>query len=83
MNDRDDLHDPKLPYAVTVAAVANAQTCPSPLSENDSAPPNTYYKKSGRALSAHTQQTAYCIHIAKRKCIASKQTCLQANKTKS
>lgn len=76
-------NDPKLPYAVTVAAVANARACPSPLSENDSAPPYTYYIYSGRALSAHTQQTAYCIHIAKRKCLASKQTCLQANKTKS
>lgn len=51
--------------------------------DGNSAPPYTYYIYSSRALSSYTQQTAYCIHIAKRKRLASKHTSPQSNKTKS
>ena len=45
----------------TVAAVANARTCPSPLSENDSAPPYTYYIY---IAAAHFLRIRSKLHIA-------------------
>ena len=54
-------NDPKTPYAVTVAAVTNARTCPLPLSENDSAPPYTYYIY---IAAAHFLRIRSKLHIA-------------------